>query len=204
MYENFLALKEEKKNRIINSALAVFAKNGYKKATIDEIVILSNISKGLLFHYFGSKKNFYLFLYDYCSKIIIERINKDFDFYETDFFARIQKSMVVKFEVLKAYPHIYDFLLSVYLKDSEVIGEDIKIYNNKLRPSFIFEGIDAGKFKEGININDVFKIIKWCSEGFIKERLDNNQDISLNTLENEFNKILNLLKINFYKEEYLK
>ena len=50
---------------MINAALKVFAKNGYKHASTDDIVKEAGISKGLLFHYFVSKMGLYSFLLDY-------------------------------------------------------------------------------------------------------------------------------------------
>ncbi len=58
MNERFFLLQEEKQNQIINSAYKVFATNSYKKAPMSEIADAGNISKALLFHYFGNKKDF--------------------------------------------------------------------------------------------------------------------------------------------------
>ena len=68
MNERFFELKKEKQDRMINAALYVFAERGYYHASTDEIVKAANISKGLLFHYFGSKIGLYAFLYDYATR----------------------------------------------------------------------------------------------------------------------------------------
>ena len=52
MNDKFFDLKKDKQDRIINAALQVFALNGYRHASTDDIVKLASISKGLLFHYF--------------------------------------------------------------------------------------------------------------------------------------------------------
>ena len=48
MNEKFFDLKKEKQDRMINAALKVFASNGYKHASTDDIVTEAGISKGLL------------------------------------------------------------------------------------------------------------------------------------------------------------
>ena len=53
--EKFFALPEEKRRRIVNAAMEAFGKNEYKRASTDDIAARAGISKGLLFHYFGSK-----------------------------------------------------------------------------------------------------------------------------------------------------
>lgn len=52
MNNKFFDAAKEKQDRIINAALQVFAVNGYRHASTDEIVRIAGISKGLLFHYF--------------------------------------------------------------------------------------------------------------------------------------------------------
>ena len=70
MNEKFFDLKKDKQDRIINAAIKIFATNGYRHSSTDDIVKEAGISKGLLFHYFGSKIRLYEFLYDYCVKFL--------------------------------------------------------------------------------------------------------------------------------------
>ena len=65
MNSKFFDIKKEKQDRIINAALKVFAMQGYRHGSTDDIVREAAISKGLLFHYFGSKVGLYGFVYDY-------------------------------------------------------------------------------------------------------------------------------------------
>jgi AcrR family transcriptional regulator len=48
---------EEKANRILAAALEVLAKNGYEKATINEVADAANVSRGLLHYYFKDKED---------------------------------------------------------------------------------------------------------------------------------------------------
>ena len=63
MNEKFFDLKKEKQDRMINAALKVFALNGYRHASTDDIVREAAISKGLLFHYFENKLGVYAFVW---------------------------------------------------------------------------------------------------------------------------------------------
>ena len=65
MNSKFFDLKKEKQDRMINAALKVFALQGYRHGSTDDIVREAAVSKGLLFHYFGSKLGVYCFIYDY-------------------------------------------------------------------------------------------------------------------------------------------
>ena len=55
MNEKFYNLTNEKQDCMINGAMEVFAINGFKRASTDEMVRVSGVSKGLWFHYFDNK-----------------------------------------------------------------------------------------------------------------------------------------------------
>lgn len=71
MNEKFYELKKEKQDLMINGAMELFAKNGYKRASTDEMVRVSGVSKGLWFHYFENKKGLYDFIVGYGIKYAI-------------------------------------------------------------------------------------------------------------------------------------
>jgi len=56
----------EKQNLIIDAALKTFAMHGYKKTSISDIASTAGISKAMVFHYFGTKKELYLYLVNTC------------------------------------------------------------------------------------------------------------------------------------------
>lgn len=56
MYEAFEKQPQAKKDLILKVAIEEFVKNGYEKASTDIITSRAGISKGILFHYFKSKK----------------------------------------------------------------------------------------------------------------------------------------------------
>ena len=71
MNDKFFELKKEKQDRMINAALKVFSLNGYRHASTDDIVQEAEISKGLLFHYFGSKAGLFAFVYEYSVRYML-------------------------------------------------------------------------------------------------------------------------------------
>lgn len=93
-------MEAEKQERIINAALKEFARNGYGKASTNEIIKEAEIAKGSLFSYFNNKKELYLFLLDYVAEMI-EKIYAEVDWNETEFFERMRQLGLVKFEIKK-------------------------------------------------------------------------------------------------------
>ena len=50
-------MKADKKEKILEAAIKVFSEKGYDQATMDEIAMEANVSKGLLFFYYENKEN---------------------------------------------------------------------------------------------------------------------------------------------------
>lgn len=98
--EAFNKLAEDKKNTIIESGIFEFSKKSYSEASTDVITRNCGISKGILFHYFGSKKEFYV----YCLEQALERLITELpepevnDFYEIIFYF-----MEEKFDVCRKF-----------------------------------------------------------------------------------------------------
>lgn len=89
--ESYDKLPEPRKKAILDSGIGEFSRKSYMEASTDEITKACGISKGLLFHYFGSKREFYL----YCLEQALLAITSDSDpAPETDSFYDILFSMM--------------------------------------------------------------------------------------------------------------
>ena len=65
MNEKFFSLPEDRQHVMLNAGFAVFSRNAYKKASMDDVAREAGVSKALLFHYFESKSGLYLYLHHY-------------------------------------------------------------------------------------------------------------------------------------------
>ena len=90
-------MEEAKRDALLTAAMSKFAKNGYKKTTTDEIIVEAEISKGLLFHYFGTKKDLYLFLFMYANRIIMQEYYTKIDMRKRDVLERLRNTFLLKF-----------------------------------------------------------------------------------------------------------
>lgn len=205
MNEKFLELPEEKQLRIINAGFVVFGQNEYKRASTEEIAFQAGISKGLLFYYFKNKKSFYLYLFDYCYRIL-GSLMQDPRF-ETidDFFDLMRFGAERKLSLLQKYPHIIEFVMKSWYSENETISEDIKAKSTKIMSqtfSTFFQGIDLTRFKEGIDPIKIFQMMGWMADGYMREKLHNAETIQLEELMQEFYQWEAMFKQMAYKEEY--
>ncbi len=212
-YEKFKVLPVEKQDEIINSAMKVFGNAGYKKAYISEIAKLSGISKSMVFYYFGSKKELYLYLLELSFDEIATPFDNNDWFEEKDFFKRIIWATEVKMVVLRKRPSIMKFLTSYYFDNDEEILEEKKEFvarSQELQTRFAFTDIDYSKFKDDVKPETVLKMLLRWTEGYIAvlQNVDHYQtDEEINKFYDdmleEFYEVFNMLRLNLYKPEYL-
>ncbi len=203
--DKFINLDSYKQDNIINAALVSFGNSGYKKTSVNDIAVASNISKALVFHYFGNKKNLYLFLFDFCSSNITNAIKNKFDTRETDFFKKIKLIQDIKLSTIKKYPSLLDFLKCAYFESDEAVVRDIKTIHQKyvsMGFDTFFINTDFSKFKDDIDPKIVMKVITWCTEGYVRD-LSKTKELDVQGASQAFDLYLTLLKNSFYKEEYL-
>ena len=203
--EKFLALSQEKQNKIIEAAMKVFGEAGYKKAYISEIAAKAGISKAMVFYYFGSKKTLYLYLIEYARRIIISEMQEKRDCSNTDFFERIIEAARLKLSMMSRYHALYGFLASIYCEEDPDVVPEIKETFSKgeeIRSEIVLNGADERKFKDGVDPNLVMNIIVKFTEGVVGSRLDNTSN--MDEIMEEFTQSLVLLKNNLYKEEFLR
>ncbi|SES90019.1 DNA-binding transcriptional regulator, AcrR family [Salinibacillus kushneri] len=199
----FNSLKSEKQERIINAAIKEFVQSGFEKASTNEMVKEAEISKGSLFNYFNSKKDLYLYLIEYGVQII-EEIYEQIDLNERDIFKRIEKLGLKKLQIHRRFPHVFDFLSSLRLEESDEVKDDIKqrvdsIFEEGVTK--IYENIDYSKFREDIDIQKAIEILNWTMFGFGEKAVN-----QLTTFEgvgeeylNEWESYSKILKYSFYK-----
>lgn len=203
--DKFFSLPLEKQNTILDAALTCFGKNGYKKASVNDIATAAGISKAMVFHYFGSKKTLYLYLVTYCGTILMNEMSGQFDSSVTDFFDHILHITHVKIAVVRNHPAILSFISSAYFEqDPEVLNDITNILKmgEKFRQDNVYQEIDAEKLKKGVDPKLVMNIVFFFSEGFLSQ-MSKSDITDIDAVSEEFETCLKLLKNNFYKEDYL-
>ena len=205
-FDAFEKLPQEKKDRIINAGLEVFAAHEYKYASTDDMAAKAGISKGLLFYYFKNKREFYLYLLDYAKQLVANQV-ADRRFWEiSDFFELMEYSARRKQEVLGRNPHWIDFSVRAFYTDGNEVAQPVADLTNQTMDGMIdlyFGNVDMTKFKPEVDPRDILNMALWLTDGYMHQRQTMGQPVELEPLMAEFRKWLALLRQVAYKEEYL-
>ncbi len=170
MNEKFFDLKKEKQDRMINAALKIFAKNGYRHASTDDMVAEAGISKGLLFHYFENKLGLYTFLYNYSVRFMVLELS-GCGAGENDFFELIKRREAAKMQALKKYPYMQLFIDSVrYEEVAEALcaTEEKKNVLPEALES-LMKGADTSRFKPEVKLQKLNRLIEYTLRGMMED-----------------------------------
>lgn len=189
----------DKRDRIVNAALKEFSENSFEKASTNNIVKSANVSKGLLYHYFKSKDELYTYLKDFVFITILDAIKKNIDWEKSDFFERLLEVTMIKINITKVYPQIYDFSMRL-IRDTSIqeMRKLAEEYSLDLLQKVYSENIDFTLFKEGIDMAKAMQIIQWTFEKY-SEDLSKRPVINYEAIFDEVNEYMIMLKLAFYK-----
>jgi TetR/AcrR family transcriptional regulator len=207
VFSKFLNLKSEKQEKILEAAIKEFADKGFKKASTNEIIKEAEISKGILFHYFGNKKNLFIFVYDYCVELCMTEFSKKVDWEEKDFFAKLRQISSVKFEITNKHTKIFKFFEKALSEECAEVEIEIEERNKKLSESSyskLFKDIDVSKFRDGIDVGKAINIVMWTLEGFgtselKKVKAKDSKGIDYRKTSIEMDIYMDIFKKCFYK-----
>ena len=178
--QKFIELDVSKRDRIVNAAMSEFS-YGYKKASTDAIVRKAGISKGLLFHYFGTKENLYRFLVGYAMDIVQSEYFDMINHGHRDILESIWQTALLKRDITDRYPPIYDFLYGVqaHLKDSPNSEEISAIYSQKNRAAMqdMYDHCDTTLFRDDIDPEKAVDLICWSLE----KAFDEHETVALSS-----------------------
>lgn len=172
MNSKFFDLKKEKQDRMINAALKVFALGGYRHGSTDDIVREAAVSKGLLFHYFGSKLGVYRFVFDYSVRYMALELRSTVNPGERDLFEVMKQAECAKMHAMRNYPYMQQFLNRSEAEDSYEALLSVEEKRNALKEAYLsVEGqIDYAALPAGIDGEKLRKMLDFTVKGLMTER----------------------------------
>lgn len=199
--------KDTKRIAILNAAITEFCK-GYEAGSTYAIIKTAGVSKGLLFHHFGTKKDLFLETFDYAVGIVMNEFYNLMNFKQRDVLERWKQGALLKMDLMKEHPGIFDFLSLAVLTDNvEVKTEIVKRCNNfacDTIPKLYYDDIDRSLFRDDIDVETAIKVIHYTIEGFAQSEADKGKSTKdyyaeYERLLNDLDSYILLFKKTFYK-----
>ncbi|MGX8702217.1 TetR/AcrR family transcriptional regulator [Caproiciproducens sp.] len=196
--------EDSKREDILNAAIAEFS-HGYEKASTDAIVKSAGVSKGLLFHYFGSKKELFIATYEYAVNAMLSEFYDLVNLNQRDVLERWRQITLLKMDLMKKHPKIFTFIKNASIPDSEEVKQDVNELKNRLADKVypdLCDDIDRTLFREDIDVNMAIHVIFFTMEGYAQSQA--NSEKSVEDYYSEYERYLNELEryIQFFKKSF--
>ena len=204
MNDKFFDLKKEKQDRMINGALKIFAQNGYNKASTDDIVKEAGISKGLLFHYFGSKAGLYEFVYEYSARYLSMELKRAVSLRETDLFFLLSQVEAAKNVLFRNYPYMQKFLFTSYDLPDEDMREKMKEYHDLVDAAMneVIERADVSRLVTDADVKLLVRSMEYVTRGLMETAINKGMDPDM--VYEEAIAYYDMMRLKFTKPEFLK
>ncbi|WP_425446206.1 TetR/AcrR family transcriptional regulator [Dethiothermospora halolimnae] len=171
--------KEERREKILDSALDVFSQNGYYKSKIEDIAKEAGIGKGTVYEYFESKKNLF-------QELVIYTLDRYFE----DIYKIIEQEGLRNRLLAYAFYHGESInrhmdMMESLPKKNDIFSSKIKLYIKEFRQKvFILledilkEAINRGEVREDLDINIAsFMILGTINQYYAEEIFLNDKNV---------------------------
>jgi AcrR family transcriptional regulator len=209
MHENFVSLKGEKRDAVINAALAEFSLRGFTSASTNVIVSAAGISKGALFHYFTSKEDLFLFLCGYVFDIVVKEYYEKIPHADGDFLGRLSESSRLKQKLFEQYPPIFEFIKRLTQEPAGLLGDAItRLMRETMNLGYekIMGNLDESLFKSDFPPDKIKDLIFWSLEGYGNRKMTQLTEAEVESgqlanigIEQEFDEYMRILRKCYYK-----
>ncbi|OKY75521.1 MAG: hypothetical protein BM485_07230 [Desulfobulbaceae bacterium DB1] len=109
----FNNLPFEKQEKIVDAAVGEFARQGYRKASINTIVREAGIAKGSLYQYFANKEMLFFFVFDRFTGLVKKTVKEAGTGGKEDFFCQVRKVLLAGLLFIDRYPDYFQIYLKV-------------------------------------------------------------------------------------------
>jgi len=207
----FQNINEEKRKKIIAACLEEFASKGYEKASTNSMVKKAEISKGLLFHYFGSKKNIYLYLLDLAMDSFLSKFYSYYTKPNSDIFERVMQRGIIKMKISNEEPLMSKLVMEAFIDTPQDMEEEIAVRYKKLYSEnmpIVSQDVDYSLFREDIDTSKAMEFMMLCFDALYNKYTNkfkgkalalSNEEID--DMVKEYYEYMDMMKFGMYKKK---
>jgi len=166
-------IDEQKRQRVIRASIEEFTR-GYEAASTNEIVRKAGISKGLLFHYFGSKKNLYMTVFREVVQRTTETLLSRAGELPGDVIERMLRLTLIKLELYREDPKGWLFLADAVSNPPNELKQEIRSVQAELTDfgmKAFLTGLDLAQLRPDVDAECLLRFVLLFLKGLEQEYL---------------------------------
>jgi AcrR family transcriptional regulator len=169
---SFEKLGVYKQQKIMQASINEFASKGFTAASTDIIAGRAGVSKGAIFHYFGTKEKLYIFTAEYIVDGYVDYMEKYLEKAPDDIFEMFQNMLFAGLDYLLG-KNLSIYKLHGLISTRELGEESYKNMHSKIdsRTGQLIENYFKKVKKSSLKINvpEVIRAIMWISDSLDRE-----------------------------------
>jgi AcrR family transcriptional regulator len=210
MSERFSKPDQAKQERILQAALLEFAQKEFANASTNNIVKSAQISKGLLFRYFGSKKELYLYLYEYVRGVMDAEIYAQAETHSGSLPELLTHLGRQKLAVAGRHPDMAAFILRTKHENSPEVFPGLEEVDKKRaahwKDEYLFGQVNMAALKPEFRNTLAVNLIRFALDGCVESlRVGSGghgiPEADIDALLANYEKYVEIIKLAFFNPE---
>ena len=200
MRMNAQSRDDSRREAVLKAACEVFARHGYKKASMRDIALAAGVSKSVLFKYFETKENLYRSVFRMASDGINradQQARAQTDATETVFLV-MRRMVDARMDLFSRLPWVFPFAYTAAFDGDPFVQELVREEYARRGAAEESPRVYAG-IRDDIPNESAQQLIRWVSEKFLEDKLKSG-DTQPDRLKREFEAWIDVLERILQKE----
>lgn len=205
-FERFESLPEDRRRAVVDSAVEVFGGEDYARASTADIARRAGVSKSQLFFYFRNKRDLYLYVLTALTRRVADTVVDERWYQIDDFFELMRYAATRKAAIAGLSPRVMGFFVRAFYLGHRDVSGALDAFMTDAVPVMVrtyMGNVRWERFREGVDPMRVVRMLVWCGDGYLHERLRGGGELDMEEMLSEFLVWLDWFKKATYREEYL-
>lgn len=173
----FNRLDEDKKERIMRSAIAEFLTQGFEGTKIETIAANAEVAKGSIYQYFEDKKSLFLYAVTWTIEYFLKHFDRQSPLADMDVFDYFLSSSRERFALLEQEPQLLAFSIATYTGKygsltADIIRELTRMANQE-EIKLIRNGQRRGTIRTDLDDESLLLFFQGVTEKFQTKLMEN-------------------------------
>lgn len=175
IFDTFRRLTSDKKSRVYQTAVSLFAEYGYDGLSVDLVCEKASISKGSFFQYFPSKSHLFEFVIlifdDYLAKWVAEIQRLESAVMAKDRILYLYQALLLNSRLFKDEERFFLYVSSSMNHSTVVIeGIDLARHFKKYVDEIISRGVQTGEIRGDVEVELTGYLVSLIIEGLLRRQ----------------------------------
>ncbi|MEK7400305.1 MAG: TetR/AcrR family transcriptional regulator [Candidatus Poribacteria bacterium] len=182
----------EKRKRILDSAIKVFARTGYSDARMQDVAKEADVSHGTVYVYFKNKDTLFVSIFQEILGKLIQYIGSEIQ-KEKNAEDKLRRMISMQLDIIEENPDLTKLILIEFPRSGNFLSDsntDVLSRYIDLISDVIKQGIDGGIFSIGIRTDIIATMIYAGIQGIATRWILDGMSYSLKVMHKEITDIL--------------